>query len=200
MGEKKSVSRTRFSMVKKRHACTLKKAKEEKEIDKEMIGLCDFIAKTKNYFTSSGCSGRILLLGLIDRTKKNTYFHRKWHEKASPREVIKALKEKTKGEIWLKMEPFIAHIGTNSLENARKLLALKDKSGIKRGGIIVAKPGKFLVELIGTEELSVLVKKNNRILAPEEFIKEIVLEANKKMKRNYERLKKFERIVRKKLK
>ncbi len=199
MKEEKTVEKTRFSMVKKRHAATLQKAKDEQKIDTAMVGLCDFISGTKNFFTSSGCSGRILLLGLIDRSKKNSYFHRKWHEKAKAREVIKALEEETKGEIWLKMEPFIIHLGTNSLKNAVKLLSLKDKSGIKRGGIITAKPGKFIVELIGTEEISVLVKRGKKILASEAFIREIVREANKKIGLNRKRVEKFERIARKEL-
>ena len=160
----KNLPAARFSMVKQRHASTLEKAGREGKLDSAMAPLCGYIAKTKDYFTSSGCGGRILLLGLVDRTKKNSYFHRKWHGEVRPGEVIKALKEKTRGEVWLKMEPFIIHIGTNSLENARKLLALKDRSGIKRGGIISAKPGKFIVELIGTDELSVLVKKEGRVL------------------------------------
>jgi len=137
---------------------------------------------------------------LLDRSKKNSSFHRKWHGKAKPGEVVKALGEETQGEIWLKMEPFIIHIGTNSLENARTLLSLKDKSGVKRGGIITAKPGKFIVELIGTEELAVMVKKDGRLLASEGFIREIVEEANRKIERNYERVKRFEEIVKKELK
>ena len=198
--QEKNVAGTRFSMVKKRHKATLEKAIGKEKVDKAMVSLCGFIAGTEHYFTSSGCSGRILLLGLIDRTKKNSYFHRKWHGKAKPGEVIKALGEKTRGEIWLKMEPFIIHIGTNSLENARTLLALKDKAGVKRGGIIVAKPGKFIVELIGTEELSVMVKKDGKVLASLEFITETVEEANRKIGRNYERLEWFGKIARKELK
>lgn len=196
----KNLPATRFSMVKERHASTLEKAGSEGKLDSAMASLCSHIAKTRDYFTSSGCSGRILLLGLVDRTKKNSYFHRKWHEEVRPDEVMKALKEETRGEVWLKMEPFIIHIGTNSLENARKLLALKDRSGIKRGGIIAARPGKFIVELIGTDELSVLVKKEGRVLAPGKFIREIVLEANRKMERNSERVKRFEEIVGEELK
>ena len=199
MKKKKDIASTRFSMVKKRHTDTLRKAEELGEIDNDMVSLCDYIASTKSFFTSSGCSGRILLLGLRDHSKKNSYFHGKWHYKVKPGEVINALKEKTTGEIWLKAEPFIVHIGTNSLANARKILALKNKSGMKRGGIIVAKKGKFIVELIGTDELAVMVKRGERILASEKFIRETVREANRKIERNYERLEKSEKIVRKEL-
>ncbi|MFH1234266.1 MAG: hypothetical protein V1493_01505 [Candidatus Diapherotrites archaeon] len=197
--EEKKKSGARFEMVKKRHATTLKKAEDEKRIDKAMVGLCDFISGTENFFTSSGCSGRIILLGLKSRSKLDSRFHRKWHEQVEPEKVLEALEEETEGEIWLKMEPFIIHIGTNSLENAVKLLSLKDKSGIKRGGIITAKPGKFIVELMGTEEISVLVKRGKKILASEEFIREIVEEANRKIGFNYERVEKFEKRVRKEL-
>jgi len=198
--EKKDVAATRFGMVKKRHFESLKKAEREGLVDKEMIPLCDYIAETKNYFTSSGCSGRILLLGMTDRTKKNSFFHRKWHGKTKFKDVLEALHEETKGEIWLKAEAFIVHIGTNSLVNARKILALKNKTGMKRGGIIVAKDGKFIVELIGTDEFSLPVKKRGEIIVSVEYLKEIVREANKKIERNYSRVKKFERAAKKELK
>lgn len=194
------VPQTRFEMVKKRHSKTLKKAIETKKIDKEMIELCELISEKKEFFTSSGCSGRILLLSLTNRTKKDASFHRKWHQPIKPKKAINALKEETSGQIWLKVEPFIIHIGTNSLENARKVLATKNKAGIKRGGIIVAKPGKFVVELIGTDKMSVLLKKNKDQLASEKFIREQAIEANKKLERNYERLEKFKKTIKEELK
>ncbi len=197
--KEKDVAATRFEMVKKRHFETLKKAEEKGLVDKEMIPLCDCIAETKNYFTSSGCSGRILLLGMTDRTKKNSYFHRKWHGKTKFKDVLEALREETKGEIWLKAESFIIHIGTNNLTNARKILALKNKTGMKRGGIIVAKDGKFIVELIGTDEFSLPLKKRKEIIVSGEYLKEIVREANRKIERNYRRVKEFERVARKEL-
>ena len=187
-------------MVKERHRKTLRKAEEEKVIDKEMIGLCDFIADSKHYFTSSGCSGRILLLKQLDRTKKNSFFHKKWHGTASFSQILESINEETEGELWLKVEPFIIHIGADTLANARKVLALKDKTGIKRGGIIVAKDGKFIIELIGTDEFALPVKRNNKVLVTEEFLKEIVEEANIKIKRNYIKVAEFEQTVRKELK
>jgi len=198
-GKKKEMDKgkSRFSMVKKRHYSTLKKAEEEKKVDSRLVKLCDFIAETENYFTSSGCSGRILLLGLRGQSKKDSYFHRKWHSQADFEEVWKALREETPGEIWFKEEPFILHIGTNNLENASKILEVKDRSGVKRGGIIVAKKGKFIVELVGTEEIAFPVKKGNELMVEKEFLRRIVIEANNKIKRNYERLALLEKNLKK---
>ena len=86
------------------------------------------------------------------------------------------------------------------MTNARKILALKNKTGMKRGGIIVAKDGKFIVELIGTDEFSLPLKKRKNIIVSEEYLKEIVREANRKIERNYKRVKEFERAARKELK
>ncbi len=194
---KKEKGKARFEMVKKRHYSTLKKAEREKKMDPQLIKLCDFIAETKNYFTSSGCSGRIMLLGLKGKTKRDSYFHKKWHSTVKASDVWNALLEKTSGEIWFKEEPFILHIGTNTLKNAKKILKIKDKSGVKRGGIIVAKKGKFLVELVGTEEIAFPVKRENTILVEKEFIELIVKKANEKIKRNYARLKLLEKNLKK---
>ncbi len=195
----KEKGKTRFKMVKKRHYSTLKRAEEEKKMDPQLLELCDFLAETREYFTSSGCSGRIMLLGLQGTKKRDSYFHRKWHSEVSAEKVWKALQENTKGEIWFKMEPFILHIGTCSLENAGRILRVKDLSGVKRGGVIVAKKGKFLVELVGTEEIAFPMKKERKVLVEREFVDFIVKEANKKIKRNYARLKLFEKNLKKEL-
>ncbi|RLG68802.1 MAG: hypothetical protein DRO07_03065, partial [Candidatus Iainarchaeum archaeon] len=72
--------------------------------------------------------------------------------------------------------------------------------GVKRGGIIVAKPGKFILELIGTEEIALPVKFGDKIIVSKSFMKEVVRKANEKIEANFERLKKFESIIRAELK
>lgn len=137
---------TRFEMTKKRHAETFAKAVREGKADEALIPLCGFVSGTRNFFTSSCCSGRILLLQLSkDEKKLGTKFHRKWHNVVKPKEVWAALKEKTSNEVWFKMEPIILHLGTNTLENANIVLETMKRAGVKRGGIIVAKPRKIFV-------------------------------------------------------
>ena len=192
---------TRFKMVKERHRKSFEKAVREGKMDAAFKPLCEFISSSKDFYTSSCCSGRILLLGLPQgERKKDAYFHRKWHSTISFEEVWEALQEKTLGELWLKLEPFIMHVGCRNLEGAKKIMAIMKKAGVKRGGIIVAKEGKFLVEFDGTQEMSLPVKKEEKILVQKDYLKETVEKANKKLEKNYEMIERLEKEMRKGLK
>ncbi len=184
-------------MVKERHKVTLNEAIEKNLADERMVSLCSFVASTENFFTSSGCAGRILLIELPKgESKRDASFHRRWHRRISLSEVKEALQEKTNGEVWLKMEPFILHIGCSTIEDSRKTLAVMSKAGVKRGGIIVAKEGKFLVELQGTQEMSVPVKHNDRVLVQDDYLQWLVEKANEKLEKNYKMLERFEKECR----
>jgi len=197
MGKSDAVGENRFGMVKARHRKTFEEAAEKKLADEGLVPLCGFIAGTKNFFTSSGCAGRVILIQLPKgECKKDSSFHRRWHRPVGFAEVKKALGEKTKGEIWLKMEPFILHIGTGSIANAREILAVMNRAGVKRGGILSAKEGKFLVELQGTQEMSAPVKHGGKLLVGDAYLRYLVKKADCKMKRNREMLARFERECR----
>ncbi|MDD5148020.1 MAG: hypothetical protein PHH08_00980 [Candidatus ainarchaeum sp.] len=191
----------RFGMTKKRHSETFARAVKEGKADTAFIPLCGFIAKTKNFFTSSCCAGRILLLELQkDEKKLGSNFHRKWHRTVKTEEVWKAMQEPIKGELWFKMEPLILHLGTNTLENANVILETMKKAGVKRGGIIVAKPGKFLFEIEGTQRISVPVQSKGKILIEKKFLDFLVKKANGKMKKNSLAIKRLEKELKKVLK
>lgn len=191
--KKESLASKRFRMIKQRHYESLMKAIKEKKIDEKITDFCLFIAKTKNYFTSSSCAGRIALIGMKkNENKKDSYFHAKWHSPVSFKEFMNALKRKSKFNLWFKLEPFIYHIGCKNLKNAIKVLEAMRKAGIKRGGIMVAKEGKFIIELQGTQELSFLVKENNEIKLNKKVLKEYLDLANKKLEKNEIARKKFE--------
>ena len=194
-------AKNRFEMVKKMHKETFEKADKEKKADKQIIPMCRFISKTKNYFTSSSCAGRIILLQLPkEENKKDATFHRKWHRKVKEKELWEGIEDKTIGELWFKLDPFILHIGADSLENARNILKVMKKIGIKRGGIMVTKPGKFLIELLGTQVLAFPVKKDDKIIVNKEVMGYMLRRANEKLEKNYLLLKKLEKNFRKELK
>lgn len=194
--------KTRFRMVKDRHTERFDKARKEKEADSKMIPLCKFISKTKNYFTSSSCAGRILLLKVNERgDKKEASFQRKWHRKVKLVEVWKGIEEKVnEKELWFKLEPFIIHVGANSLENANNLLGVMNRAGVKRGGIIVAKKGKFIVEMSGTQGMAFPVKIGEKVIIEKDYLKKAIEKANWKMEKNYRNLERVEREMRKELK
>jgi tRNA wybutosine-synthesizing protein 3 len=190
----------RFSMVKEYHRTTFEKAVREKKADPLVIPLCRFLNQQLEFFTASSCSGRITVLELDEsENKRESAFFYKKHGSVQTEAVWKRIREKSRNNLWFKQEPFILHLGTNHLENARLLLECCKEAGIKRAGIMVAKPGKFVLEIIGTQGLAVPVKQKNRMLVEKKFFRFLVKQANKKLERNFERLKKFEQALRKKL-
>jgi len=190
---------SRFNMTKKHHKETYEEAKKMGRMDEDFIPLCDYIVKTKNYFTSSSCAGRIALIGLgEEETKQESAFYRKWHRTVKPKEVLDAIKDFKGGVLYFKQEPIILHLGTNNLENAKKLLIYCESIGVKRAGIKVAKDGKFIVEMLGTQSITAPIKEG-KMTASTEYIKYLIKKGNEKFKKNQELIKKMETTAKKML-
>ncbi|MEM4327146.1 MAG: hypothetical protein QXZ13_03190, partial [Candidatus Diapherotrites archaeon] len=109
---------SRFAMLKKRHSETFETALRQGKVDPQIVSLCEFVKSTKNYFTSSSCSGRILLIEKLGVRKIDNFFHRKWHREISKSELLEALDVQTSGELWFRVDPFILHLGCADLESA----------------------------------------------------------------------------------
>lgn len=196
------MNKSRFEMIKVHNSEQLEEAIADGKADQKMIKLCRFVNSTKNFFTSSSCAGRITLLSVKSIGKKQPKaFHRKWHRKIALKEVVEGAEEKAaEKELWFKLDPFILHIGTNNIENARTILKCMRLAGIKRGGIMLAKKEKFLVELQGTHTMAIPIKSEGKALVEKEYLSFIVKQANEKIVENYERLKLFEKVCRRELK
>jgi len=188
-------------MIKQHNKAEFEKAVAEKKADKLIIPLCSFINSLPEFFSSSSCAGRIMLLKTdAKESKREAAFHAKWHRKVKQPELMREIGKKTGSpELWLKQEPFILHLGTNNLANANRLLQCCRKAGIKRAGIMVAEEEKFILEIIGTQNLALPVKKKNNILAEEKYLKFVLEKANAKLERNYALLKKFEKTLKQEL-
>ncbi|MDO8427896.1 MAG: hypothetical protein Q7S92_01660 [Candidatus Diapherotrites archaeon] len=198
----KSTAETRFGMIKSRHTESFQHALNIGRMDTPIISLCEYISKTNNYYTTSSCSGRIILLDMQgnEKDKRESLFHFKKHEFVQFEEIWKSLNEKTQGTVWFKMDSFILHLGTDSLENAEKIIQSMKKAGIKRGGIMVAKEGKFLTEFQGTQTISLPVKEKNTILIEQKYLKHVVEIANQKLEKNLRQLERLEKEIKKTLK
>ncbi len=132
--------------------------------------------------------------------KQPKAFHRKWHRKVTLKEVLEGIEDdKANKELWFKLDPFILHAGARDLEHARKILKCMRLAGVKRGGIMLAKDEKFIIELQGTHTMSLPVKSNGKEIADKEYVAFIVKQANQKLAENYKRLKRFEKVCREEL-
>ena len=187
------------------------------KLDKSSIGkwdfkitkLCNKINLKENYYTTSSCSGRILLM--IDQEKKGeNLFLFVSHDKISFRELKNEIdkivsppvqpREKIFThanallKIKFKLEPAIIHIACKNLEDAEKLFEIGKNAGWKRLGIIGMRNG-FTFELNSTEKLEFPIIKNKKILVDDNFLKIVVDEANGKLERGWEKIQKLQKLI-----
>jgi tRNA wybutosine-synthesizing protein 3 len=188
------LEKTRFDMIKKHHTNTLKKAIKEGKADQRIIPFLLEITKIKDIFTSSSCCGRILLLSSNkNENKKYSSFHKRFHRLVEWDEFIEAINNSNKNYLWLKVEPFIFHIGCSNYKKAEEILQFCRDFGLKKAGIISAKKGKFIIEITNTIFMSTLIKKDKDLLVSNTYLKEVLELANNKLDQNYKKLNKFEK-------
>ena len=194
MTETKNTIEQRFLMTKKHHQETLNQAIKENKADKPIIPFLLKVSKIKDIFTSSSCSGRIMLLSTdSNENKKFSSFHKRFHRLVEFKEIKNAINESNENELWLKVEPFIFHFGCEDLEKAKEILEFSKEFGLKKAGIITAKPGRFILEITSTQYLALPVKINNQLLFDDSYLETIIKKANHKLDINFKRLEKFEK-------
>jgi len=163
--------------------------------DEKIANLCNKINAEKRYYTTSSCSGRIILMIEQDKKAENLFIS-VYHDKISFKQLKEDLKSalKTGKNIKFKLEPCILHVACRSLEDAEKMQEKGKLSGWKKSGIIGTRNG-FSVELNGTDRLEFPVIQNNRILIDDEFLKIVVAESNKKLEKSWEKIRKMEKLM-----
>ncbi len=169
----------------------LEEAKRQGLVDKEVIEYLDLINSLPFFATSSSCFGRIILIDVPTGEKKDSKFLRKWHRTVSLDEVWESIQAVEGKKIWMKVDPLILHVSARDIESASRLLDVKTRAGIKRGGIFSIRPGRVQIEIEGTHKMEVPVKFGKNVLIDEEYARVLVEEANARMKGN---IKKWERF------
>jgi len=173
--------------------------------DEKIASLCRKINSKENYYTTSSCSGRIVLM--IDQEKKGEDLflfvsHDKISFKKFKEELWVLLKKepnlvenrKRNLKIKFKMEPCILHIACETLEDAEKLFEIGKNAGWKRLGIIGTSHG-FTFELNSTEKLEFPIIQNKKILVDDNFLKIILEDANEKLEKGWLKIKKLEKEI-----
>lgn len=163
--------------------------------DEHIISLCKKINSKENYYTTSSCSGRIILM--IDQEKKGKdLFLFVSHEKISFAELKKQLELalKKNKNIKFKSEPCILHVACKTLEDTKILFEKGKDAGFKRLGIIGTSHG-FTFELNSTEKIEFPIIQNKKLLVDEDFLKIILDDANNKLEKSWEKIRKLEREI-----
>ena len=171
--------------LEKQNALTKKDKSHEQKRDEKIEELCNKINENLNYFTTSSCAGRIVLVKSALKKVPNIFLY-KTHDLAKVDEVILALKENVNEEvIYFRQEPCALHVACKTFEDAVRLLKLAKESGWKRSGIFSTSQGKFVCELCSTEWIVAPLVKGNELLVNERYVEVLVGEANQKLEKTW---------------
>jgi len=160
--------------------------------DEKVISLCSKINCSKDYYTTSSCSGRIVLIK-GSKIKSKDLFLFVSHSKISLNQLKKNISNiKGKGLIYFKQDPVILHIACKDLESAQKLIDFANNcAGWKRCGIITTNK-RFVVELGGTEKMEFPFFYDGKILVDDDFLKILIKLSNKNLELGWEKISKLE--------
>jgi len=163
--------------------------------DKKIVKLCGNINKKEDYYTTSSCSGRVVIM--IDQEKKaKNLFIKIYHDLINLKKLKNDLDKITKRDlIKFKQEPCILHVACKDLEDAQKLLTKAKLAGWKKSGII-ASGKRFVVEMNATEKLEFLIMNKGKLLVNNEFLELIVKKCNENLKKSWGKIKKLEASLR----
>ncbi|XP_029805585.1 tRNA wybutosine-synthesizing protein 3 homolog isoform X3 [Suricata suricatta] len=136
-------------------------------VDEDVVDIVQLLNGREQYFTTSSCAGRIILL-----------------------DGIVALK-KANGDAVLKFEPLILHVQCRQLQDAQILHSVAIDSGFRNSGITVGKRGKIMLAIRSTHGLEVPLSHKGKLMVTEEYIDFLLKIANQKMEENKKRIERF---------
>ena len=185
-----------MNFEKEKKGCLNKIDKSKKgSIDKKIKNLVELINSLKDYYTTSSCSGRILLIKRPKSGKKcDVRFLFESHNKVSFEEIKACLKNIPEQDLWFRQESMILHVVCRTIENAQKILDISSMAGFKHSGIITTRK-KIVIEIIGSEQFDTIISKQGKVFVSDEYLGLLVNEANKKLEKNSRKIKKFYGLI-----
>ena len=173
----------------KKQALNKKDKSRKQSVDEKIKKLIKIMNNKNNYYTTSSCAGRILLITL-GKKKQNTKWIFTSHNKIRFIEISDYLKKLPKEKVYFRQEAFILHVACRSLDDAQRLLdAVRS---VRRKGILSSR-GKIVVEIIGSPHFEAIIAKNGKLLIGEGYLKHLIEEANLRLVENWKKIKGLER-------
>jgi len=178
----------------------LRAALIERRVDDDIVDLLLLINSIKGVHTTSSCSGRI---GIMETPEIGAKPKARWllkeHRTITYEEVLKSLKNVREGLILFKVQSPIFHVVCENLKIARRVHYYGMESGFKYTNYrALSDSGRILVEINGTENISVPLGIDGKLLVDEEYIRFLVDVGNQVLmrgKRKLERLREsFKRL------
>ena len=159
--------------------------------DKRIIALCEKINASDKYYTTSSCSGRIMIIKDKDEKAPDLF---EWvsHDSVSFEDFMKKIPKQ--GDFKFKQEPMILHIACKDIDGAGELLNKIRDAGWKRAGIISL--GKnIVIEVIGTEKIEFPLMLNGKLLVEKDFLREVLERSNANLEKNWKKIENLEKSL-----
>ena len=172
------------------------RAKRNGKVDKDIIPLLEKINSLHNFYTTSSCSGRIVLLNIPEvGDKKGAKFLCKWHREADKKELLECLKKYKENYLFFIMQSPIIHIVASNLEWADEMMKIALSCGFKYTSIKKVENKKILVEVLSTENLHIPIARDGKIMVDDEQLTFFLEMANKLLVRAKSKLKCLEEKI-----
>ncbi|KAF0047466.1 hypothetical protein F2P81_001099 [Scophthalmus maximus] len=136
-------------------------------VDQHIEHVVSLLNSCEQYFTTSSCSGRVVLLDGVSGLAK------------AGRDAV------------LKFEPFVLHVQCRRLEDAQLVHSAAINSGFRNSGLTVGKSGKIITAVRSTHGLEVPLSHDGKLLVAPEYLHFLTQIANQKMEENLRRIHRF---------
>lgn len=189
-----------FLNRKKQFLEKLEEAKDMGLVDEDIIDLLDIINSLPFAYTTSSCSGRIMLIDIPPSEKKYESFRlAKWHSPISFEEFWETIRGyRPFGTLWLKVDSFIVAFAVDRIEWASFFLKLSRLIGLKYSGVrsIQSSFDHVMMDVMSTEHVHLPISdKNNGLLITEDYARYIHKIAIKKLKKTKDKLNRFKKTM-----
>ncbi len=186
-------SKKEFEDGKKNALQSLEKACHIKKVDDKILPILHLINTSCNYYTSSSCAGRIVVLEIPNiGNKKEAVFLGKWHRTIESKEIKVSVEKANRGLLWLLAQSPIIHIVSDTSGNADVIVKAAISCGFKNSGI--RSLGKrVVVEISSTERLDAPIGRDGDLFCNEEYLRLLADICNEVIGKSKEKLHQFER-------
>jgi len=170
---------------------------ERRGADAEVMPVLQRLNALDDFFTTSSCAGRIVVIYLPEvGAKREAVFVGKWHRAVEVEEVLGAVAEApafSEGALWFIVQAPILHVACRDIDNAVALLRLALDAGFKYSGMkgLAANDGRVVVEVMSTERMDVPLAAAGTTFYTERYLAFLVSTANALLTRGKVKLGRF---------
>lgn len=167
--------------------------------DSRVVDICNKLNECDNYYTTSSCSGKSVLME-EKVGKDGSYYLWSSHDLIDFEELFNKLLDLKKSKvsegvvIKFKSESPILFVCCSDIESAKEFLEKSVNSGFKESGIKITDK-LIAVEIRSGEKVELPIFSGGNVLVDENFIRVLVREVNFKLERAWKKLSILENLI-----